>query len=157
MGTSYTFDGSISIDPPLNYAEIEEAREVAMGMLRNNFGSKHAEPENVFEGYMPLKLDITTREERTDRGPLIVTEASGLIPSHRDTGSLSYGMADLVKALQKALPGHSWYGEVTALHEDRTSAYRLVLDAKTAREIKGVGHIEWDEKDFEATPIADLL
>lgn len=156
MGTSYTFDGQISISPPLNYAEILKAREVAMGMLRSGFDAKHATPEHVFEGYMPLKPDLTESTEITDRGPLAVTEAPWLVPSHPSEGSLSYSMVDLVKALAKALPNHDWHGEVTALQNDREHAYKLVTDKEGVREVKGVGYIEWGD-DSESTPIVDLL
>jgi hypothetical protein len=159
MGTSYRMDGEIRIEPPLNYEEIQKAREVAMGLLRNGWDQKNALPLTVFEGYMALKPEIEEGEENTPRGVLLVRTASRLIPSHGE-GSLSYSWETLVSALVKALPGHNWKGEVTALHEDAHEAYKLVVDANPekpngVRQVRGTAYIKWDD-DSGMDRISDL-
>lgn len=164
MGSSYSFDGSISVEPALNFLEIRKARKIAMTMLRpKTFDSKHAKEESVFEGYMPLKPDVTEFEEDSDRGTLLVKRASEFIPSHRENGALSYSMEGLMDALVKGLPGHTWSGTVTALQEDLAFAYKLVVDVtddhkqgllRRIEQFSGRTFIHWE--DGTETKVSDL-
>lgn len=160
MSNSYTFDGSIQIEPPLNFKEIKKAREVAMGILREGWDKKRATPESVFEGHMPLKPEITEQPMDNDEGTQILRRAADLIPSHPCEGSMSYGMDTLVEALVKALPGHNWGGEVVAVDENRTSAYKLVVDVHKGKsrieQVSGSAYIKWDN-DSKDTPLSLIL
>jgi hypothetical protein len=161
MGTSYTMDGRISIDPPLNYAQIQEAKKVAMGLLRPGFDQKHAKEDTVFEGYMPLKLDLVDEHKSTPEGVLHVIRATGLVPSHQE-GSLSYTMQDLVWKLATHFGDHTFGGVVTAVHEDVVSAYKLTCSGRDSEgtlkvdTAKGAVYVHWDDQS-DQTKVSDLL
>lgn len=160
MSDGFTFDGEISIEPPLNYSEILAAQTIALGQVRNGWDAKNAKPESVFEGFMPLKFSIEEDEEVTERGVLNVQRAVAMVPSHQSNGSLSYSWETLLRALMKNLPGHKWKGEVTALHEDAHEAYKLVVDgsegtATCAVQVRGTAYITWDDGSG-STRISDL-
>ncbi len=161
---SYNLRGSITIKPPLNFAEIKTAREVALKMLLSkSYAAKHATPENVFENY-PLMLQIEEFQRETDEGTLTVKQAEFLRPSYSSNAKLSYDMAELVVALIKALPGHNWKGTVTALHEEMTGGEKVVVDAwgsgapvqDTVRTVKGTVYLRWED-DSSEEEVADLL
>lgn len=155
MGHTYTFDGSIKIEPALNFSEIKKAREIALAMLRENWDRKNATEENVFEGYMPLKPGIVESTEDSDRGTLMVKEAPSLVPSHENEGSISFSMDNLVEALVHGLPGHTWSGTVTAIDDEYTSAYKLVVEVssydhkqgktRSIKQINGSSFIHWED------------
>jgi len=161
MGTSYTFDGSIHINPPLNFVQIQQAKKIAMESLRAGFDRKHANEDNVFEGYMPLKPHLVKTEKTTDEGVLTVIQATDLVPSHPDQGSLSYDMGDLLYRLTQAFPENQFHGTVIALREDGVNAVKLVVKAakkgqpSAVQQTDGWTHIHWDDQS-EPTKIYDL-
>lgn len=159
MGTSYTARGDITITPPLNFAEIKKAENVAMGMLRAH-DVKRTTPEMVFDFHMPLKLEVENEVRETDEGLLTVTKAVSVIPAG-DQISLSYDPGDLLVALQKALPGHTWSGEITAVHEDRYKAYRYTCDPKDTTSLvtvlEGTVVVRWPGEENHDQDITDLL
>lgn len=163
MGTTYHFDGSITITPALNFTEIKTATKVALGMIRQQ-DKKYANEKNVFAQYMPLGLMLDTFDEDTENGVLTVTRGIGLEAPSREH-FLPISMADFVRALMKALPGHEWLGEVTAVHEDGMSGYRLTVkdangnsthDPVKVNEVKGRAYMVWDDEPDEKVLISDL-
>lgn len=149
---SYIMEGSIVIEPPLNFFEIKIARETALKMLRpKSYAAQHATPYGVFSEYMPLTLHIEEFERVTDEGVLTVRQAKTLLPSWSSNAKLNYDIAQLVIALIKALPGHTWVGTVMAIHEERTNALKVVVEARgsgapveeTVRKISGTVNIQW--------------
>lgn len=159
MGTSYSFDGKITIDPPLNFVQIRQAQQVALGLIRQGWDKRHSDVSNVFSGYMPLKLDLESFDKDTDEGILKVTRAVGLIPSHPGEGSLSYSMKDLLLKLVQAFPDHKFYGTVVALNEDGVSAVKLsVVSGAGPSEVEqtsGKAFIHWDDQST-STSVSDL-
>lgn len=149
MGTSYSMQGAISITPVLSFAEIKTAQKAAMDFLRPH-DNKRSTEATVFENYMPLKIMTEKFDRETEEGTLHVVRGVALVPPY-STGSMSYNMDDLVLALQKALPGHNWDGEVTAVREDVTMAYKLVCkteegsDQSSVRQIEGKTYIRWED------------
>jgi hypothetical protein len=161
MGTSYSFDGEITIMPPLNFAQIRQAQDIAMNMLRPGFDKKNAKPEHVFEGYMPLKFVLETSEKDTDEGILKITRATGLTASHPGSGSLSYNMYDLVHKLAQAFPEHHFSGAIVALREDSSKAYKVTArpgqnGPSRVTETEGQAYIHWDDQS-DTTPVSDLV
>jgi hypothetical protein len=141
--------GAISITPLLSFAEIKKAQRVAMNLLRNH-DNQRATEATVFENYMPLKVMTDEFDKETEDGTLHVVRGIALVPPYSQ-GSMSYNMDDLVQALQEALPGHNWDGEVTAVREDVTMAYKLVCktedgsDKSTIRQIEGKTYVRWED------------
>lgn len=160
MGTSYSMQGVINITPALNFTEIKTAQEVAISTLRPH-DAKRAKVDTVFEGYLPLKIMTDEFDRQTEEGLLHIVRGIALVPSHA-SGSMSYNMDDLVKALQKALPGHNWEGEVTAVREDVTMAYKLVCttargsDKSSIRQVEGQTYVRWDD-DSQDEQIVSLV
>lgn len=161
MGTSYSFDGSIHIEPPLNFAQIQQAKKVAMKLLREGFDRKYATEDNVFEGYMPLRPDLVETDKATDEGVLRVIQATGLIPSHPDEGSLSYDMGDLLHRLTQHFPENQFHGTVVALREDGVSAVKLEVHPSQSgpskvQQTTGETYIHWNDES-DNTPVSDLV
>jgi hypothetical protein len=160
MGYMYEFEGSITIEPPLNYAEIKAATQVALGLVRPQ-DKKYATEGNVFSQYMPLALAFDSFVRETDEGLMTVKRASGVeSPSH--THFLPISMADFMRALMKALPGHEWYGEVTAIREDGLVGYKLTVsgyptDPTKVREVKGMAHMVWEDEPTKSIPLSALV
>lgn len=150
MGTNYSMSGAVWITPALNFAEIQKAKDIALKLLTLPSSKKHATPDTVFESYMPLKIETEEFDKETPEGVLHIVRGVTLIPSH-SPGSLSYDMNTLVVALQKGLPGHNWDGEVVAVHEDVTKAYKLVCttepgsDQSTVKQIEGSTYVRWED------------
>jgi hypothetical protein len=166
MGTNYSFDGGVTIDPPLNYSEIRTARKTALDLVRQH-EKRYATEENVFSTYMPLALTLDTFDKTTEEGVLTVTRAIALkAPSSEHF--LPMDMDVLVRALIKALPGHNWTGSVTAVHEDRLTGYKLTVKAdgsgqsvdspEVVRHIKGSSYMVWsDNGESESVSLVDLI
>lgn len=161
----YNVDGSITIEPPLNFAEIKTARQVALGMLPpKSLGSRHAVPETVFGEYMPLSLQIDEFDQETDEGILKVRQAGFLRPSFSSNAKLSYDMDKLIVALIKALPGHTWIGTIVAVHEEMTEAEKVVVKAPgevgsvelAVRKVKGEVLLRWEDGSGEEK-VSDLI
>lgn len=159
MGSSYFFEGSINIEPPLNFAEIKTAQRAALGLLTNTWDKKHSTEENVFVSHMPLKPELDSFVKDTDEGPLHVTRSAVMVPSNSSDGGQAYLMKELMEALIKALPGHNWSGTVMAMDDDRTGAVKIVvdtgIDTSTVSEIRGKVLVEWENGDL-STPAIDI-
>jgi hypothetical protein len=149
MSTDYSMQGSITITPHLSFAEIRTAQKAAMDFLRP-YDNKRATEQTVFENYLPLKIFTDEYDKETDDGTLHVVRGIALVPPYT-SGSMSYNMDELVKVLQKALPGHNWDGEVTAVRDDVTMAYKLVCktedgsDFSTVKQIEGKTYVRWED------------
>lgn len=149
MGTSYSMQGAITITPHLSFAEIKTAQVAAMNLLRPH-DEKRSTEATVFENYMPLKVMTDEFDKETEDGTLHVVRGIALVPPYAQ-GSMSYNMDDLVKALQKALPGHNWDGEVVAVREDVTMAYKLVCktpegsDRSEIKQVEGKTYVRWED------------
>lgn len=162
---AYNVSGSIVIEPPLNYAEIQTAQKTALKMLvPKSLGSKHATPETIFSEYMPLSLQIEEFDRTTDEGILKVRQAAVLRPSFTSGARLSYDIETLVLNLIKALPGHTWSGVVRAIHEELHEVEKVVVDAvgtgrptsEAVRTVKGRVVVQWeDDSGYENA--SDLL
>lgn len=114
---------------------------------------------------MPLGLEIETFDQDTERGVLTVTRGTGLKAPSRDH-FLPIPMADFVRALMKALPGHGWSGTVTAIHEDGMSGYQLTVkdvngnsthDPAKVHEVQGWAYMVWDDEPDEKVLVSDLV
>lgn len=160
MGTSYSMQGAINITPVLSFAEIKKAQKAAMALLRPH-DAKRATEETVFENYLPLKIMTDEFDKETEDGTLHVVRGIALVPPYSQ-GSMSYNMDDLMKALQKALPGHNWDGTVTAVREDVTMAYKLVCrtpngaDHSEIKQIEGRAYVRWEDESKE-DEVSDLV
>lgn len=149
MGTSYSMQGAITITPILSFAEIKKAQKVALDFLRPH-DKKRATEETAFENYLPLKILTDEFDTETEHGRLHVVRGIALVPPHQQ-GSLSYDMGDLALALQEALPGHNWDGEISAVREDVTMAYKLVCETKegsdssSIRQVEGKTYVRWED------------
>jgi hypothetical protein len=161
MGTSYSFDGLIMIEPPLNFVQIKQARESALQMVKARYGNKP--PRYVqdltsahFEmgDYLPLKLVIEDDERETDEGIVQVKRGVALTYSSGE-GSLSYSMADFVNRLIKLFPGHVFKGEVTAVRSDGAKAVKVMVEDTNAVDISGDAHIHFE--DGSQAKLSDLL
>jgi len=164
MGTKYTMRGGITISPALNYTEVKTAVKTALGMVRPQ-DKKYADEENVFKQYMPLALVLDVFQKDTEDGPLTVTRGIGLEPPSL-THFLPMNLSDFVRAMMKALPGHQWSGEVTAIREDEMVGYRLTVknadgtptnDPVKVTEVKGRTHMVWDDRPDQPVPMEDLV
>lgn len=159
MGTGYYFDGSISIEPPLNFSEIEKAREIALGLVQNGYNKKHATQTNIFQ-YMPLMPKLEASIRKTPEGILHVTTAAELAPTCQTDGGYSHLMCDLVEQLIKGLPGHNWSGTVMAMDEYRHSAIKIVVttgeDTSTVEEVSGTVLVQWADSS-EPTPVTEIF
>ncbi len=149
MSTSYSMQGSITITPTLTYREIQRAQRAALDFLRPN-DQKYASETTAFEKYLPLKIMLDEFDKETEDGTLHVIRGIALVPPHSQ-GSMSYNMDELVTLLQEALPGHNWDGEVTAVREDVTMAYKLICktedgaDFGTVKQIEGKTYVRWED------------
>jgi hypothetical protein len=159
MGTSYTMSGGINISPALNYTEVKTAAKAALGLVRPQ-DKKYATEENVFKSYMPLGLLLDVFQKDTEDGLLTVTRGIALEAPSRDH-FLPISMADFVRAMMKALPGHQWQGTVTALRDDGMVGYKLTVDADTSdpvkvQEVKGRAYLVWDDQPDKKIEISSL-
>lgn len=163
MSTRYTFVGGINITPALNYTEVKTARKTALGLVRT-IDKKYATEENVFREYMPLGLMLDSFTKDTDDGPLKIIQGIALESTLSDSW-MPIPMDVLVRGLIKALPGHDWKGTVTALHEDRLTAYKLIVDCigtesrdqhEVVRLVEGTAHMTWDEERGVTIPLSHL-
>lgn len=155
---AYNLSGSIVIEPPLNFAEIQTAQKTALKMLvPKSLGSRHATPETIFGEYMPLSLQIEEFDRTTDEGILKVRQAAVLRPSFSSNAKLSYDIDTLVLNLIKALPGHNWSGVIKAIHEELDHAEKVVVDAmgtgrpiaETVRKVKGYVVVQWEDDSMD--------
>ncbi len=150
MSTSEYFDGEIRIVPPLNYAELTKAAEIALGILpKTGWASKGVNAENVFGSYMPLKFEVEHDQRTTPEGILHVTQASIIKPSNTTDGAYSSRMKPLLEALIKGLPGHNWSGTVMSIDEYRNRAVKVTVttgkDSSSVEEVFGKGIVIWDD------------
>lgn len=162
---TYHFDGSVTIVPPLNFAEINKATEIALGLVPAHV-KRFANADNVFKTYMPLALELEKFEQTTPEGILMVTRC-GSVRAPSSTHFLPFEMDVLLKALIKALPGHNWDGEITAIHEEFVHGYKLMVasdgdksrleDPTVIRQVKGETAIAWENAPEDYEPLIDLL
>lgn len=160
MGTKYTMTGGINITPALNYTEVKTAIKAALALVRPQ-DKKYATETNVFTQYMPLTLMLDSFDKDTEDGVLTITRGIALEPPTRDH-FLPISMADFVRAMMKALPGHMWEGTVVALREDALVGYRLTVDAEVSDparvcEVKGRAYMVWDDEPDEKVLITHLV
>lgn len=155
---AYNLSGTIAIKPPLNYSEIQTAQKTALKMLvPKSLGSRHATPDTIFDEYMPLNLHIEEFDRTTDEGILKVRQALFLQPSFTSNARLSYDMETLILNLMKALPGHTWSGVVTAIHDELDHAEKVVVDARgtggplteAVRKVKGRIVVQWEDNSAD--------
>jgi len=160
MGSSYYFEGSIDIEPALNFAEIKKARKAALKLLSNAWDKKYANEDNVLQSYMPLRFNLEEFVRETDEGPLHVTQARSMIPSNYSDGSYSFLMSDLMEAIIQELPGHTWSGTVMSVDSDCTGAVKIVVSPgeglSTVTEVRGKPMIQW-ENDDKPTPVDEIM
>jgi hypothetical protein len=159
MGTYYSFDGAIEISPPLNYAEIKAVQAAVVAKLHPHqvkAAEKMSSPEDIFQNYMPFTLVIEGEEKETDDGVLTVKRAYWIRPCRTSEGYLGYAMGALMEAIVAAAPGHAWRGQIVAVHEDRMTAKKLVVDLpkvmlqekdRILREVTGSSFIRWESPD----------
>lgn len=160
MGTEYVFEGSIEIEPPLNFAEIRKAQQACLGLMYQGYDKKNATRENVMD-FTSLRLAIREDTRDTDEGMMTTVSSQRLIPAYSN-GSLKYDMETVLSAIVKAVPGHIWTGEVVAFSEDnyayKLSAERFAEDDPSTQQVKQVSgnlFIHWDDGS-EATSVSSL-
>ena len=162
--SSYTFDGKITIQPPLNFTQIKQARSAAFAMVSERYGSKKprwitldpAQAERFeMEQHMPLTLSIKETERETDEGVVQVRRSELLVPSNSSEGSLSYSMAEQVNRLIKLFPGHTFEGSVVAVEQENNDATKLVVKDNVATDVPGAVYVHFE--DGSEAKISDLL
>lgn len=147
MDNSYTFSGGISIDPPLNYAQIKEIQADSLKRLRASDAKCFEYSSNTFnlQEFYPLTLTGEMEERETDEGVIHIQRAVGLEPSRHDEGYLSYGMAEQVNRIMLLCPQHTFLGEVLALSSDNLFATKVVVKDRLATEVHGRVHIHFED------------
>lgn len=150
MSSSEFFEGQIEIVPPLNFAEIQKAKKIALTLLPpSGWERKHSTEENVFESYMPLKFDLEVFDRPTDEGVLQVTKTAFMRPTNTSGGCYSGRVKPLLEALIKFLPGHNWSGEILSINEDRGDALKVTVtvhrDTSVVGSMSGKGFVKWSD------------
>lgn len=154
MSSSASFDGGeITIEPPLNHAEIVRAEQAMLRLLnskRNNtsWGRLKADEfrlgnNNTFS----FRIEEYTRQ--TDEGTLNGRKASAL----RTNGDYLNGwvsMADEINTIADACPGHNFNGEVIAITEENQSAVKVTakdvcFKGNRASVVNGKVYIKFDD------------
>lgn len=129
MGYYTRYDGEISIDPPLTWAEIRNSAWAPGGNSRWN-----------------VKLAITEEAIDTDEGPLTRRTSAGLVPLVED--GYKGDIVAHVQAAIDAFPGHAFSGRFDCEGEDSGDIWRLVVRNGRAEKVKP--RIVWPDEDEAA-------
>lgn len=164
MGYGYRFEGTVSIVPPLNFAEIRQAQQIALGLVV--IGKKTATEENVFSQHMPLMPIEDSFTKDTPEGVLHVKLAHTLMAPKPDH-FMPINMDALVRALIKGLPGHNWNGSITAIRDDGMVGYKLTVNSdgdksrvllpEVVRQVQGEAAMVWEDAPEDHEPLCDLI
>lgn len=117
MGTYSTFEGQITIDPPLNWVEIRKAQE-----------------QSHVKGDKEISLVIDQDEKETDLGTETVKTCSALEPV-TDSPYKGYYVEEAVRQVVKACPGHSFSGYLQGIREDSCAMWRIVAKGREVTKI----------------------
>lgn len=154
MGDCSFDDGTITIDPPLNYAEIKKVRAACLEKVNSRGGLYRAIAQKDFrmQDYFTLDLVIEEYEKESDEGVVQGQRAVALKPfGEYLTGS----MADEINRVVQLCPSHTYTGSIIALTEYNQSAVRTtVQDGSPAVDVHGKVYIKFDDGTEESA--ADL-
>src|ERR1700694_2280823 len=101
MGYYSRFSGEITIDPPLNWREIQ-----CLGIVKD--------PE---DDYNKVRLAIKKDKIQTPDGTLIRKSANTLVPGSDDSFK-GYDAVELLQQYVDALPDHTFSGQILREGED---------------------------------------
>lgn len=166
MGDSYKFDGSIKIDPPLNFRQIKEVVEdsfkQALTLYRSRpprwmaeYQTSKKPSEFPMDQHFPLTLDVEEHEQETEDGILQVKTSSRLKPSHDENRSLWVSMEDQLKRLVKLFPDHTFVGEVIAVNLDAGEAVKVQANGRSIMQFQGSAFIRFTNGD--QVKLSDLI
>lgn len=129
MSSNASFDGGeITIEPPLNYAEIKKAEKAIMKVLneKRSRGTWRSIDPTTFKmaDYCTFNMAIEEYTRETDEGTLTGKRCSRLTTYSYLNGWLN--MADEINLIADACPGHNFTGEVIAITEENRSATKVV-------------------------------
>jgi hypothetical protein len=153
MGDCSFDDGTITIDPPLNYAEIKKVRAACLEKInsRGNVYRSISQDNFRMRDYFTLDLVIEEYEKESDEGVVQGQRAVALKPAGE---YLTGSMADEINRVIELCPSHTYTGSIIALTEYNQSAVKTTVKGGAAGDVHGKVYIKFDDGTEESA--ADL-
>lgn len=144
-------DGKITIEPPLNYAEIKKVERELFKLVQARRSGRYTTKVEDFRMRDHFTFGMVTEdfERETAEGLVKGMTCSALRPN----GDYLYGymsMADEINQIADIVPGHNFTGEVIAITEENQSAIKVVANdvcfkGNRASVVNGKVYIKFDD------------
>lgn len=124
MGMLTKYQGEISINPPLNWMEIQ----------RTEIEVKDSQ----------VRLDILTQEVHTEEGTLVRKTCAAIEP-WKEEAYKGYDVQGVLQSIIDMHPEHTFSGYFECFYEEPGVMWRLVVTGRTVQKIEPV--ITWPEPE----------
>lgn len=158
---SETNTGSLTIDPPLNWAQIREVTaQIKKAVKTEGWGSKYVKDSiadlrpDEMRYHMGFGLEVVERTEQTPEGELVVKTASTLSYHSSDSRSSNLSEGRIVEIVAKVATGAKVEGVLNNINEDGDRGTRSIWKDGKASAVSGVAYMKW--ADGTESKITDL-
>lgn len=148
---SVTTDGRIRITPALNATEINKFNKALKAEVKAHYKTLGfaktfeaiTDPAEV-RNELGVGLEITETTRETEEGTLHIRRSESLSFAYTDSEP-RLGFVNVVELLKKTFPKHILEGELVQVHEECTSATKVVAAEGKVSTVFGTTQVVWDD------------
>lgn len=146
---SHTYTGQITIEPALNWAQVNTVVKGMKALMAKGGGSRYTK-ESVANGdaisirdTLGFGMEIEESSRETEDGTLLVKTCPRLSYRSNEDGCYYLNEADIINLVIKAAPKSKLNGVLVMVHEEGTQGTKTTVKDNKVSATSGIAHMRW--------------